>query len=190
MRSVLFAAILCALVLAACSNSTPEPTATPIPPTEAPTNEVVVPNSPLGTLAATAGVSLSLPGTLTYPDLAATPGASDATFDIHSVAFVQDGGIASTTLTIKLQSDGTLTRDGNVSTVSQEDVQKIAKMLNDIRFYDIQGLFTNPGRSADSYRYALAVDSTAGSRTILTDDGMTPPELSQIYDAMRSLGGS
>ncbi|MCC6802987.1 MAG: hypothetical protein IT319_08885, partial [Anaerolineae bacterium] len=45
-----------------------------------------------------------------------------------------------------------------------------------------------PGSPADAYRYSLTVNSPNGSRTIDSVDGMTPPELYQVYDAIRSLG--
>lgn len=185
MRYVRFAAILCAIILAACSGA-PQPTATPVPPTAEPSNPGIS-DSELAALAAT--LSAPAASTLVIPDEQETPNAPTAVpIVIDSLFFAQAGGIAGISLTIELHGDGTLIRDGETSTVSAEDVQQIAAQLDQIHFYDLQGIFTGPGSAADAYRYSLSVSSDTGSRTITSEDGMTPPELYAIYDAIRSLG--
>ncbi len=187
MRSVLFAAAICALILAACSG-TPQPTATPIPPTDEPTtNPVAVGDTVLATMAATVGAPSA--GTLVVPDEQRTPNApTPVPVVIDDLYFAQAGGIAGITQTIQLFGDGKLIRDGETSTVSADDVQQIASLLDQIHFYELQGTFTGPGSPADAYRYSLTVNSPNGSRTIASVDGMTPPELYLVYDAIRSLG--
>ncbi|MFN8449781.1 MAG: protealysin inhibitor emfourin [Anaerolineae bacterium] len=185
MRSVLFAAALCVLVLAACSRP-PEPTATPVPPTTAPTTDIIV-NNDLSTLAATVGAPA--PGTLVISDAQETPNApTEAPIALDSLFFTQTGGIAGISLTIQLSGDGTLIRDGETSTVSADEVARVTALLDAVHFFSLQGIFSGPGSAADAYRYSLTVNGANGSRTITSDDGMTPPELYQVYDAVRNLG--
>jgi len=185
MRSVLFAAALCALVLAACSGA-PQPTATPVPPTVEPTNPITD-DSALATLAATIGAPAA--GTMFVPDDQETPNAPTAAPTvIDSLFFTQSGGIVGLTQTIQLKADGTLIRDGETSTVSTADVQRIAALLDEIHFFELEGIFTGPGSAADAYRYSLSVNGANGSRMITSEDGMTPPELYEVFDAIRSLG--
>ena len=190
MRSVLFTAILCLFVLTACS-SAPAPTATPVPPTAAPpTNPPAnVSDSALSTLAATVGVPN--PGTLVIPTQALTPNAPpEVPLAINQLTFTQTGGIAGISLNIQLHGDGTLIRDGVTSKVSADAVQGIADQLEKIRFFDLQGIFTGAGASADTYHYTLTVDSAGRNRTITSQDGMTPPELTQLYGSITNLGNS
>ncbi len=54
----------------------------------------------------------------------------------------------------------------------------------------MQGTFVSADSTADTYHYSLNVTSERGSRTVFSQDGLTPPELEQIYDALRALGGN
>jgi hypothetical protein len=187
MRSISFAALVLALVLAGCG-SQQQPTATAIPPTAVPpTNPVVGQgDNALATLAATIGAPQ--PGTLVIPQ--ETQGANISTpapIAINNVIFTQTGGIAHISLSIELDADGTLIRDGKTTKVSQDDVQKIETMLDGIHFFNLQGIFVSPAGTGDAYLYSLSVSAKTGSRTVTSQDGMTPPELGQIYDALRAL---
>lgn len=187
-RFVTFAAV--ALVLAACSGA-PAPTATPVPPTAtqaAPEVGEIVPESALSTLAATVGAPP--PGTLAIAQQETPNAPTPMPIRIDSLYFTQTGGIAGTTLTIELRSDGTLIRDGATSTVTPEQIQQIATLLDGIQFFSIQGIFAGPSGAADTYRYSLTVDAPNGSKSITSEDGMTPPELYQVYDAIRALNQS
>ena len=187
MRSMVFAALLFALVLAGCSG--PQPTATTVPPTAVPPTDVPAVgngNDQLATLAATMGVAQ--PGTLVIPNDQLTPNApTPVPISIDDLLFTQTGGIAHVSLSIELRGDGTMIRDGQTSKVSVEGVQQIASLLDGIHFFQLQGIFVNPAAAADTYLYSLSVTSATGSRTITSQDGMTPPELAQIYDAIRTL---
>ena len=190
MRPLLFATILCALILAACS--TPQPTATPVPPTSVPVtagNPTLAPASnALATLAATAGINLAQPGTLIIPTQGASPNApTDAPIVFNNLTFSQSGGIADMSLTIQVSSNGTLIRNNQTGSVSQDDIQKLNNLLNNVHFFTLQGIFTGPSGAADAYQYSLTVNAAQGTRTISSQDGMTPPQLNQIYDAIRSL---
>jgi hypothetical protein len=169
--------------LAACG-SPPTPTATPVPPTAAPTNPVSSDNA-LATLAATVGAPQV--GTMVVPEQETPNAPTPMPISIDSLYYTQTGGIAGMSLTIQLRSDGTLIRDGKTSTVSPEAVQEISALLDSIHFFDIQGIFTGPSGATDTYRYSLTVNAPNGSLTITSEDGMTPPELYQVYDAIRAL---
>ncbi len=189
MRPILLVAIIGVLLLASCNN-TPEPTATPVPPTvtEAPTSTAVSnPEDNIGDFEGT--ITVPIPGTLVVGNTSETPGAPTTPLVLDKLTFAQTGGIADVNYVIQLQGDGTLIRDGVTSTVSQDQVQQIAAMLDQIHFYTMQGTFVSADSSADTYRYSLDVETSLGSRTVFSQDGLTPPELQQIYDAIRALGG-
>ncbi len=190
MRPLLLVAIIGVLLLASCNN-TPEPTATPVPPTA---TEVVAPTAvanPADNLGDFEGtITVPIPGTLTVGNTGETPDAPTTPLALDKLTFTQTGGAANVKFVIQLQGDGTLTRDGVTSTVSPDQVQQIAALLDQIDFYHLQGTFVSADSSADTYRYSLNVESAVGSRTIFSQDGLTPPELEQIYDAIRALGGN
>jgi len=188
MRSISFAALLLALIVLAGCGSQQQPTATAVPPTAAPpTNPPIsVGDNTLATLAATVGAPAI--GTLVIPQDTLAPNAPTvAPLAINSVIFTQTGGIAHISLSIELDSDGTLTRDGKSTKVSQDDVNKISALIDGIHFFNLQGIFVSPAGTGDAYLYSLSVDAATGSRTVTSQDGMTPPELGQIYDALRTL---
>ena len=177
MRPILLVAIIGVLLLASC-NSAPEPTATPIPPTatEAATaTPVANPADNIGDFEGT--LTVPIPGTLAVGSTGGTP-MRPRSLVLNQVTFTQTGGAANVNYVIRLQGDGTLTVDGVTSTVSPDQVQQIVALLDQINFYNIQGTFVSGDSAADTYRYALNVDSSIGSRTIFSQDGLTPPETS------------
>ena len=191
MRPILLVAIIGVLLLASC-NSAPEPTATPIPPTAtevvAPTRAANVPEDNLGDFTGT--ITVPVAGTLVLGSTGETPDAPTTPLVFDKVTFTQTGGAANVSFVIQLLGDGTLTVDGATSTVSADQVQQIASLLDQIHFYTMQGTFVSADSTADTYHYSLNVTSERGSRTVFSQDGLTPPELEQIYDALRALGGN
>ncbi|MBI1256359.1 MAG: hypothetical protein GC204_02705 [Chloroflexi bacterium] len=187
MRLLVFAAFLFAFVVAGCTSQQPTATTAPptaVPPTNTPAGDAS--NDQIATMAATFGVSL--PGTLVIPNDAKTPNApTPVPIVIDDLLFTQTGGIANISLSIELRGDGTIIRDGQTSTVPEEGVQQIASLLDGIHFFQLQGIFTSPAGAGDAYLYSLSVTSPTGSRTVTSQDGMTPPELAQVYDAIRAL---
>lgn len=190
MRSVLFVAIL--LALAGCSGAaqpTSTPTATPAPTTV--TTEEVVPtaNSPQVELAAT--INAPVPGTLMHSDTGETPNPpTRPPIAFDTLSFAQTGGIAGISLTITLNSDGTLVRDGQTSHVTADQVKQISDMLNQLDFFNLNGQFVSVGGAADLYRYTLTVTSGGDSRMVVSDDELTPPPLFALYNAIRALNNS
>ena len=189
MRLILIAAILCALVLAGCGGGAPGATATPAPPTETPTVQPVEQGAnQLATLAATSGVTVPQPGTMVVPTLPPDATAA-APIEIFDLSFTRSGGLAGAVpLNIYLLGNGTLTRNAEAAaSVSAEQVNSLAALLDRIHFYDLEGIFTAPGGSNDTYKYTLTVNSASRSRTLVSQDGMTPPELFEVYNAIISL---
>lgn len=189
MRLILIAAILSTLLLAGCGGGAPAATSTPEPPTATPTvPPVEVGDNQLATLAATAGVSIPMPGTLVVPTLPANATAVPSIV-ITDLSFTRSGGLAGAEpLNIYLKGDGTLTRNTQpVTSATAEQVSGIAALLDRIHFYDLEGIFTAPGGSTDTYKYTLTVNTENRSRTLTSQDGMTPPELFEVYNAILSL---
>lgn len=197
MRGLLVGLLLAVLVLAAC-NGTPAPTATPVPPTTAPTEAAPVETagssgqSILPTDAEVATSEILPPGTVTFRedgDTSENPEASNpANFSFTMLEYYQQGGINGITLRIVLYSDGRLVRDGVESQVSPEEVAQIASMLGEMNFMRMDGTFSLSGLSPDQFSYSLSVDTSFGSRTINSTDGATPDTLYAVYDAIKALG--
>lgn len=168
----LTACVLLAVLLAACGTAAPTPTATPPPSPEteaAPTNEI-------GVLSLT--IEVPQTGTLVRSGSNAPDGGRPAIV-FSTVTLVRTGGIAGQTLTVIVRSDGTLTRDEAQGTVSEDTLEAINRQLNAIDFYSVQGVFTGEPQP-DAYTYYLTVESQIGSRTITMQDGLTPPELTDL----------
>jgi hypothetical protein len=174
----LFVCLLFALLLAACGSTTPTPTSTLPAPTTGPAAEAT---DELSVLSMTIEVPIS--GTLTYGQ------SGVSTFEFDKATFARTGGITGQTLTVEVNADGTLIRDGESSSVSETVVADINTRLNTLNFYGIRGVFTGPA-SPDAYSYFLTVDSPMGSRTLNTQDGMTPPELLDLFSFFAELGTS
>ncbi len=186
MRPILFAAIVCVLVLAACGG-TPQPTATPVPPTAVPPT-VAPANVSVATMAATLG--LPQPGTAIIPDQPTPNAPTPEPISFTDITFTQTGGIANLALKIDLHGDGTLIRDGKTSAVTPSDIKAINTLLDQIQFFALQGIFVGPGATSDTYTYSVTVTTADRSRTIQSQDGLTPPQLNQLYDAIRKLNNS
>ena len=60
-------------------------------------------------------------------------------------------------------------------------------LLDQLNFFGLQGVFTAPGTSADTYQYSVTVNRAGSSRTIQAEDGFTPPELLQFLTLLSSI---
>lgn len=105
-----------------------------------------------------------------------------------SIIFTQTGGASSIELTIELRSDGTLIRNGETSTVSQEDVLAIDAMLDEINYFGIQGVFAAAAPNPDVYSYTITVERAGASLMINAQDTYTPVELKELFSAIANLG--
>lgn len=213
MRSIVVLAVLVLAVLAACTGQA-APTATPAVPTELPTltprpldtpnaGSTAVPapddfgeptaqvNESVATLEAEAGrlLNVPVPGTMSFPevtpDVEATAGLTSSLIQLE---YVQTGGAGNAMLSIILQPDGTLTRDGVVGTIPLSEVQAVLDALDKVRFFDVIGTFDGPNSPAGSYRFELSVETETQSRLLSASEAYTPPELQALFFAISQLG--
>ncbi|MCK6580419.1 MAG: hypothetical protein L6Q98_20180 [Anaerolineae bacterium] len=178
------------LLLAACAGE-PTPTATPESPTAEPTQTPILQGqaTPLLPTGIAETLVQALPGTLVNASTVETPGATPrAAYTLRLVSYYQQGGITGTPLSIVLYGDGRLIRDGVESRVGAEAIEPIAAMLTAMDFLTIEGIFTSAGRAADLFQYTVTVETQYGSKTLSTQDGMTPDPLLALYAALRALG--
>lgn len=183
--------LIVALIVAACGGS-PTPTATPTPaPTETPIPDTAggepIPTRGFEALQVT--IPVAQPGTPISPSLAGTvQPANAAPFRFDRLFFAQTGGIAAMELTIEVFADGRVIRNGVESRTSAETVANLTALLEAFDVFRVAGQFMGLSASADAYTYAITIDAGGSSRTIMSQDGYTPPELFAIYDAVRALG--
>jgi hypothetical protein len=177
----LAAILLFSLLFAACTPAAPTPTATPPPQM---TLEPGV--NPAEVISLT--IAVPPPGTLIVGS-SNVPEGGRPTTEFSIVYFSRTGGIAGQELMIEVRRDGTLIRDGETSTLPETTIADIDNRLNLIDFYGIQGIFTGP-LPPDAFLYSLTVDSNVGSRTINAQDGLTPPELADLFGFFAGLGAS
>jgi hypothetical protein len=176
-----------ALILAACGGA-PEPTATPLPPTQTPIPSATP--EPTATLAPNViqARTLEVPpaGTLIITPLGNTQTPPPPfTFDI--VYFNMMGGSTGVTLEISIDSEGNVTRSNTTSTTTPEVVESIRAALAAINFFGMQGQFDGSA-PADAYRYAIRVEGSQGSRGFSATQGYIPPELQNVFDLLLALG--
>jgi hypothetical protein len=127
---------------------------------------------------------LPIPGTIIAP-ITPDPDAG-LIFDI--ILLERTGGLAGIPLTIEVKGDGTVTRDGVASTISPDQVTFLDNLLDQLNFFGLQGVFTAPGTSADTYHYAVTVERAGSSRTIRAEDGFLPSEMIQLLSLLSDLG--
>jgi hypothetical protein len=175
--------ILIGLLLLAACNGTSAPTTVPAPTSEPPT---ATSESETIQQVATPFAEITLPpvGELVAP--ATEDPEAGLVFDL--IVFTQSGGPSNTELTIELRSDGTLIRNGETSTVSQADITAIDRMLDEIGFFGLQGIFAAAAANPDVYSYTITVDRAGSSRMIVAQDTYTPEELKELFAAILNLG--
>lgn len=179
MRYCSFLVAISLLVLAACngptaSTATPEPTVVPDTATPEPVQQ------------ASPAVVVSLPPVGEMVSSATEDPEAGLVFD--TIFFTQTGGASNVELTIELRGDGTLIRNGETSTVSQEDVLAIDAMLDELNFFGIQGVFAAAAPNPDVYSYSITVERAGSSLMINAQDTYTPVELKELFAAIINLG--
>lgn len=196
MRYALTCIFLCAALLSGCQNTPPEPTLASLP-----TQETVqsVPDDASTPPAETtlevngdatedplvaAGITLPLPGTL-LPPATEDP---DVNVLFDSILYYQTRGANNEALTVEVYNDGRVVRNGATSSISQEQVMMLQQMLEDMRFFGMQGTFSVPGRNDDIYYYQVTVERDGAANSITAQDGYTPPELLELFGMLSGLG--
>lgn len=184
-RTILAILLVMLLLLAACQQEQPPaPTldtslATPAAANAAPTNPPQQPRELV------TGQPQMIPGTVSAPatedPMAGTP--------FERILFTRSGGVVGQTLTVEILGDGTVTRNGETSQISPEQVQQITDVLDQLDFFGLQGVFTAPGTGADIYQYSITVDRADGSsRTIKAQDGLTPQQMMALFTVLAEIG--
>jgi hypothetical protein len=176
--------VVCAVLLTACGGNTPAATnpppadgATAVPPTSAP------PAAPTERAFETGQPPLPIPGTL----VAAATEDPEAGQPYQLVLLERSGGIAGKTLVMQI-TDGQVTQDGVAVAVAADDVTAVFTLLDQVGFFGLQGTFTSAGAGADLYTYRLTAERNGASRTIVAQDGFTPPDLQRLMDSILRLG--
>ena len=184
----LFLIVTCVALLAGCGDKAPAATSVPTAQqNSAPTAEAtpVVSGPTQGPREySTEEVTLPQAGTIVPP--ATEDPTAGKLFD--SIELIRSGGIAGKELSIVLQANGSLMRDGVASTIPVDQVKQISDMLDKIGFFGLQGVFQAPGTSADKYSYSLTAERNGSSRTINAQEGYIPPELAAVLQALTQLG--
>jgi hypothetical protein len=182
MRYSLWLVAISLLLLAAC-NGTTAPTAT-LQPTEPPP-DTATPEAVEQEQEETPVVEVSLPPVGEMVSSATEDPEAGLVFD--AIFFTQTGGSNNTELNIELRSDGTLVRNGETSTVSQEDIMAIDTMLDELNFFGIQGVFAAAAPNPDVYSYSITVERAGSSMMINAQDTYTPVELKELFAAIVNL---
>jgi hypothetical protein len=129
------------------------------------------------------------PGTAFVP---ATEEANplDAASPFASIYYQESGGPSNSSLEIEIFGDGRVLRDGVESTIPADTIAELNQMIRDMKFFSIQGQFTQAGgAAADSYSYLVRVELETGSSSrIEAHDRLTPPELLRLFSRLRTIG--
>ncbi len=192
MRRNALLCLICLIVLAACGGAGDQPTAAPQvdtsnPPADSTTDPNLAPAitvTPAQREFATGEAPLPIPGTLV--NIATEDPEAALLFDI--ILFTRTGGVAGVPVTVEILQNGAVTRDGVVTAITADQVKLLDDQIDLINFFGIEGVFEAPGRSAEVYHYELTVDRAGSSKTIKADDGLIPPELSQLFALLTAVG--
>lgn len=114
----------------------------------------------------------------------------DAVSPFFSIYYQETGGPSNSTLELEIFGDGRVLRNGIESRISPETVTELNQFIRDIKFFSIQGQFTQPGgASADSYSYLVRIELETGAASRLeAQDRLTPPDLLRLFSRLRTIG--
>lgn len=195
--------ILTVLILAACGGG--EPTNTPAPTTNAVSTdenapEITVeftPGDPALAIATTAAennviIQQSAPGTLIFQQASGegTQPAPDTPFSFNLIMVQRYGGLSGENFIIRLSSDGTLDRNGEVSQLSADQIERVRVMFDEVNFYGASGIFTDASANDETIYYTIGVDGDRGTVSITAQEGLVPPQLLEIVNTIFELGVS
>ncbi len=161
-----------------------------------PTVEATAP--PFGGLQVTPG-ELGRPGEVTYADdaeatepvvadaddAALEPTVDPATLLFDKVTVVRVGGPGGRELTIEVFQDGAVLMDGQrVTTLTPQAVIELDTLLDEIRIFEMRGIFASTFPDRDDYRYVISVNRADGSISHRADDSLMPPELGRVVQVV------
>lgn len=131
------------------------------------------------------GVALPIPGTI-LPPATEDPNAG-MIFD--RIYFERTGGPSGGRLALEILGDGTVSRNGVPSTITDDQVRQLSDILDQLGFFGLQGVFTAPGTAPEVLRYSLTVDRADGaSRTIDAQEGLLPPLMAALFTLLGDIG--
>lgn len=107
------------------------------------------------------------------------------------IYFEQIGGPNDITLRFEVYDDGRINffeEEIPDLTASQAELDRVAQLIDEIGFFEIQATFVGaaPG-SENTYRYRMAVVNGSTQRAIQAQDGFMPPEIIELFGAVRGL---
>lgn len=152
---------------------------------------------PFGGVPVTPG-ELGRPGVASYPTAEATepvvPDPEDAPLDptidpallvFDKVMVSRAGGPGNGELTVEVFQDGAVLLDGQrVTTLTPQAVLDLDALLDEIRIFEMRGVFAAPFPNRDDYQYVISVDRADGSISHRADDTLMPPELGRVVQVV------
>lgn len=138
-----------------------------------------------GALNLPADIVIPPPGEIVLAAATEEPDAAAQPFEY--ILYTQDGGPANASIVIEVFGDGRVVRNGESISASAEDIAALDQKVKEIRFFNIQGIFTTAGASEDLYRYTITVESELGSKMIRAQDGYTPQPLLELFSQVVAL---
>ncbi len=151
-----------------------------VPPAGEPTAPMAPPVGELATPAATPEVEFD-------PEDPANEPLEPLTGGFEYIYFQQEGGQQEINIVIEVYADGRVVRDGLELPVPAEAIERLATRIDTIDFFNIIATFLGPPPDENDYRYLLFVRSADQERSIRAQDGFTPPEIVQLFSAIRSI---
>lgn len=128
---------------------------------------------------------LPIPGTVTMSETQ----EADAGLTFTKILYYQTGGDDPTPLTVEVYSDGTMTRNGTQSSISQDQVTMLQALIDQSNFFNINGAFTSAGSSQSVRRYRVSIERSDGSSVALTmEESLVPPVVAPLIVALGTLG--
>jgi hypothetical protein len=107
---------------------------------------------------------------------------------LTSLTFTRTGGADNSSLTIQINGDGTLVRDGQSMTLKPEDITALTQLIDKMNFFGMPGTLLGPASSPAIYRYSITVERAGNSRTISTQDGSMSDDIKALIGKILSLG--
>lgn len=149
---------------------------------------IIEPQQPLppatATLVGEGALPIPGPGTLVASETE-DPGIPPG-FDL--ITLEQTGGLNNVSLDIEIMSDLTVMINGQGPfAISQETVDQLGVMVDDLNFFGLQGTFLGPSASEETYRYRVSVSSGDIARAINAQDGFIPEQFARFLSTIQSV---
>lgn len=74
--------------------------------------------------------------------------------------------------------------------LSAEDQQQLAALLNSANFFDLPSVIRAQGSSADQFQYKISIQTEQASHTIQFDESAMPSQLAPLLEWLKSAAAS